>query len=105
VYGYEALAMNIYHPDKLPPLLEAAVADLQEQVKQLQDTLALQKRSYEREIELEIAAERERCAKVCDDIGDEYQRREGMKFPELRTDAETGASKCAAAIRAGDTAP
>ena len=48
------------------------VADLQTQVKQLQDTLALQKRSYEREIELEVAAERERCAKLCAEVGKFY---------------------------------
>lgn len=47
------------------------------------------------------AAERERCANLCEDIGDEYQRSEGRKYPELKSDAETGASKCAAAIRAG----
>ena len=48
-----------------------------------------------------VAAERERCAKVCEDISDEYQRSEGRKYPELKSDAESGASKCAAAIRAG----
>lgn len=47
----------------------------------------------------EVAAERERCAKLCEDISEEYQRREGRKYPELRTDAEEGANKCAAAIR------
>ena len=47
------------------------VADLQTQVKQLQDTLALQKRSYEREIELEVAAERERCAALCVQVANE----------------------------------
>lgn len=46
-----------------------------------------------------VAAERERCASLCEDISDEYQRREGRKYPELRTDAQEGASKCAAAIR------
>jgi len=30
-----------------------------------QQTLALQQRSYEREIQLEVEAEREACAKVC----------------------------------------
>ena len=46
-----------------------------------------------------VAVERERCAKVCDSISDEYQRREGMKYPELKTDAQEGAADCAVAIR------
>ena len=50
-------------------------------------------------IDAAVAAERERCAQLCEDISDEYQRREGMKYPELKTDAQEGASKCAAAIR------
>lgn len=49
-----------------------------------------------RRIEAEV---QERCAKVCEYVSDEYQHREGAKYPELRTDAEAGASKCAAAIR------
>jgi len=49
-----------------------------------------------------LVAEREReaCTKVCEDIEDEYQRTEGMRCPELKSDAQTGASDCAAAIRA-----
>lgn len=47
-----------------------------------------------------VAAERERCAKLCEDIGDAYQTSEGHKWPELKTDAQTGAHDCAAAIRA-----
>lgn len=102
--------MNIYHPDKLPPLPEAAdkyfedytadqmrayaaaaVSDLQAQVKQLQDTLALQKRSYEREIELDVAAERERCAKLCEAMDPDGQAQGSF---EILADK----------IRAGDTA-
>ena len=45
-------------------------------------------------------AEREACAKVCDDIEEVYRRRESMRHPELRSDAETGAGVCAEAIRA-----
>lgn len=45
-------------------------------------------------------AEREACAEVCGAISDEYHRREGFKYPELKTDAETGASDCETAIRA-----
>ena len=32
-------------------------------------------------------------------------RREGLKYPELKTDAETGANDCADAIRAGAKEP
>ena len=49
---------------------------------------------------LGVAAERERCAKLCDDISDEYQRTEGRRYPELKSDAQEGASACADAIRA-----
>lgn len=48
---------------------------------------------------LGVAAERERCAKLCEDISDDYQRREGHRFPELKSDAQTGADHCADAIR------
>jgi len=49
---------------------------------------------------LVAAKEREACAQVCEDIEDEYRRNEGGKYPELKSDAQTGASDCAAAIRA-----
>ena len=52
-----------------------------------------------------VAQERERAAQVCDRIADDYNRREGLKYPELKTDAETGANKCADAIRAGAKEP
>jgi len=42
----------------------------------------------------------ERAAKVCEAVSDEYQQREGMRYPEMKTDAETGAEDCAEAIRA-----
>ena len=47
-----------------------------------------------------VAAEREACAKVCDEISSDYCTRELRRFAELRTDAEIGAGKCAAEIRA-----
>ena len=47
------------------------IADLEAQVKQLQDTLVLQKLSYEREIKLDVAAERERCAQLCRTIAED----------------------------------
>ncbi len=49
---------------------------------------------------LVAAAEREACAKVCEDIEEAYQRRESMRHPALRTGAETGSGECADAIRA-----
>jgi hypothetical protein len=42
--------------------IDAAVAAERER---LENLLALQKQSYEREIALEVAAERERCAALC----------------------------------------
>ena len=50
-----------------------------------------------------VAKERERAARVCEGISDAYNRREGLKYPELKTDAETGADECADAIRARST--
>ena len=41
----------------------------------------------------------EECAMVCERISDEYQEQEGRRYPELKTDAETGASECARDIR------
>ena len=48
-----------------------------------------------------VAAERERAARVCERIADDYNWRESLKWAELKTDAETGANECADAIRAG----
>ena len=48
-----------------------------------------------------VAAERERAARVCERIADDYNQREGLKCAELTTDANTGANECADAIRAG----
>lgn len=84
--------MNTYHPDKLPPDNAKRIADLEAKVQQLQDTLALQKRSYEREIELEIAEERERCAKLAETMDPDGQAQGSF---ELLADK----------IRARDTAP
>ena len=41
----------------------------------------------------------EDCAKRCEAVADEYQRAESLTFAELKTDAQTGAQDCAAAIR------
>jgi hypothetical protein len=50
--------------------------------------------------ELVEQATLERAAKVCEEISDEYARTESRRYPELKTDAETGASDCEDAIRA-----
>ncbi len=52
-----------------------------------------------------VAEAYERCRAICEAISDEYQRREGMKYPELKSDAQTGASDCEAAIRAAAPTP
>lgn len=50
-----------------------------------QQTLALQQRSYEREIRLEVEAEREACAKLCEDYDDDRGTGEtwGPRFAAL----------------------
>ena len=45
------------------------------------------------------AAEREACANLCADISDDYYKRDGLKYPELKTDAQAGAERCELAIR------
>lgn len=42
----------------------------------------------------------EDAARVCEGKSEWYQATEGRKYPELRSDAETGADRCAVAIRA-----
>lgn len=56
-------------------------------------------KEVERFAALVAASEREACAKVCEEIEDEYREHESLKYAELRTDAQTGASDCAATIR------
>jgi hypothetical protein len=56
--------------------------------------------AIEAAIERARADERERCKQVCEAISDQYREREGLRYPEMRTDAETGAGECAAAIEA-----
>lgn len=46
-----------------------------------------------------VARAIEKCAAICEAIEDDYQEREGHKYPELNSDAQTGARDCAAAIR------
>ena len=42
----------------------------------------------------------ERAAKICEGIAEDYEKREGRKYPEMKSDAQTGASDCEYAIRA-----
>jgi hypothetical protein len=42
----------------------------------------------------------EEAARACEDIADEYGDREGGKWPELKSDAQSGAKACENAIRA-----
>jgi hypothetical protein len=41
----------------------------------------------------------EEAAQKCHAVADEYQKREGHQWRELKSDAEAGASECAEAIR------
>ena len=54
----------------------------------------------ERFAALVTTVEREACAKVCEEIEDEYCERESLRYAELKTDAQTGASDCAHRIHA-----
>lgn len=47
----------------------------------------------------------EEAAKICEQLGDEYDEREGRKYPELRTDAVSGCRDCESAIRALQSPP
>jgi hypothetical protein len=65
------------------------------------DVRALYDRAaIEAAIERARADERNLCKQVCEAISDQYREREGLRYPEMRTDAETGAGECAAAIEA-----
>lgn len=68
MYGYEALAVNTYHPDKLPPQHDGQAHTMT--VNSNDDELAMGTwyspealRAY---AAAAVAAERERCAKLCE---------------------------------------
>ena len=42
----------------------------------------------------------EKAVTACEQISDDYYEKERHKYAEMKTDAETGASDCARAIRA-----
>lgn len=50
--------------------------------------------------DIAFAAGMERAAEICEGIADDYEKREGRKYPEMKSDAQTGASDCEYAIRA-----
>ena len=75
----------------LQTLIDAAENAAYE-IDRLRDTLALQQRSYEREIVLEVAEERERCASICDAQGDEWDSDAVQTYKNY-------AAHCASAIR------
>lgn len=56
--------------------------------------------AIDRHVAEEVAREREECARKCDAIEDQFNERERRTFPELKTDAATGAGACGYAIRA-----
>jgi hypothetical protein len=58
-------AMSTYALKRFAVLAYAAGAAAER--KNYEHTLALQQQSYEREIKIEVEAEREACAKVCED--------------------------------------
>ena len=51
------------------------------------------------------AAALEEARKVCENLGDDYDRREGHKWPEMKSDAYTGCQDCESAIRALISSP
>ena len=100
MYGYEELAMNIYHPDKLPPdeaddlawhALNYRTAGIRQADEMWEELAAC--------VERKLAAERERCATLC------FAK---MPKPAAKwSDVEMTEAlrQVAEAIRAGDTAP
>lgn len=44
----------------------------------------------------------ERAAKVCDVVEERYEQAEGGLWPEMRTDAKTGAAECSLEISEGN---
>lgn len=61
---------------------------------------AMERASRDEAVHRAVLEERAACAKVCEEISDGYMRSESHHFPEMKTDAQTGASDCEYAIRA-----
>lgn len=54
-------------------------------------------RAIEREVHQQAL---EDAARVCDSVADKYLESDDAKWPEMKSDAQTGANSCADAIRA-----
>lgn len=78
----------------------AARQEAQEEVVFLKERIARAGVEHRLALYEALQKEREACAKVCEEISDGYMRSESRRFPEMKTDAQTGASDCEDAIRA-----
>ena len=84
--GFRAGHIELYNSDHMPFVAPCSATDCMPELVRFAAIVA--------------AAEREACAKACEEIEDDYRERESLRYAELKTDAQTGASDCAAAIRA-----
>ena len=93
-------ARKIAHPAGDVPAVMLAAAD---EIERLQGVIAGLRADFETahaRMMTSAATEREACANVCEEIEDDYRERESLRYAELKTDAQTGASDCAHRIRA-----
>ena len=84
--GFRAGHIKLYNSDPMPFVAPCSATDCMPELVRFAAIVA--------------AAERDACARVCEEIEDDYQKRESLRYAELRTDAQTGASDCAYRIRA-----
>jgi aspartate/methionine/tyrosine aminotransferase len=84
--GFRAGHIELYGSDPMPFVAPCSATDCMPELVRFAAIVA--------------AAEREACAKVCEEIEDDYRTRESLRYAELRTDADIGASDCAHRIRA-----
>ena len=84
--GFRAGHIELYSGGPLPFIAPTSATDCMPEVVRFAAIVA--------------AAEREACAKSCEEIEDDYRERESLRYAELKTDAQTGASDCAHRIRA-----
>jgi hypothetical protein len=78
----------------------AELRRLHAEVNELNRTLALQQQSYEREIQIEVEAEREACAKVCEQQKNRWVDGSDQWGNSCPARLRVTPSSCAAAIRA-----
>ena len=84
--GFRAGHIELYGSDPMPFVAPCSATDCMPELVRFAAIVA--------------AAEREACAQVCEEIEDDYRERESLRYAELKTDAQTGASACAHRIRA-----